>query len=172
MKNYLNTILLVLVLGLLGYVIATKDADSLGASRDVTTVSNPQVFSTFTEGGGIYATTTLGAAQKLVATDIDTENFVEVNQGSPAATLSLPASSTMKSFAPNVGDVRTIWIRNASTSGNAILTVGAGAGMTFKTAASSSVNIQGDTDGDNTMRIDLIRKADSDFNVYLTRFQD
>jgi hypothetical protein len=132
----------------------------------------PTSVTTFTQGGGITATTTAGAAATLVATDMDTENVIEVNNGTPSATITLPATSTLSNIAPNAGDTRTIWIRNASPTAATSTTLAVGTGMTLKLAASSTVLLVGDTDADNTARIEFVRKADSDFNVYLTKFQD
>jgi hypothetical protein len=132
----------------------------------------PTSVTTFTQGGGITATTTAGAAATLVATDMDTENVIEVNNGTPSATITLPATSTLSNFAPNPGDMRTVWIRNASTSAASAFTLAVGTGMTLKNGASSTPLLNGDTDADNTFRVDFIRKSDTDMNVYLFRYQD
>lgn len=152
-----------------GLVMWAQPNDSVGGVPGVSLW--PTSVTTFTQGGGITATTTVGSVT-LVSTDFDTENVVEINNTTVAPTITLPATSTMTNIAPNAGDVRTIWLRNASTSANSAFTVAAGAGMTFKNSASSSVNVIGDTDADNTLRVDFLRKSDGDINVYLSRYQD
>ena len=132
----------------------------------------PASVTTFTQGGGITATSSSNSTATLLSTDIDTENVVEMTWNFGAGTLTLPATSTMTNIAPNAGDVRTIWIRNASPTAATSTTIAAGTGMTLKLAASSTPLLVGDTDGDNTARLDFVRKSDTDFNVYLTKFQD
>jgi hypothetical protein len=155
----------------------TTNFDTLSLSEDLTVsdalnVTGAVDVSTFTQGGGVTATATRDAAQTLVVTDFDTENVIDVTQASTSATLTLPATSTMTAVIPNAGDMRTIWIRNASTSASAALTIAVGTGMTLKNGASSTVLLIGDTDGDNTMRVDMVRKADTDINVYMYKYQD
>ena len=132
----------------------------------------PQSVTTFTQGGGIYATSTNGSASTLLSTDIATNNIVDMTWNFAAGTLTLPATSTMSNIAPNPGDSRTIWIRNASPTAATSTTIAAGTGMTLKLAASSTPLLVGDTDADNTARIEFVRKSDTDFNVYLTKYQD
>lgn len=150
-------------------IVVTSDDDKVGGVPGVSLW--PQSVQTFTQGGGITATTSSTTAI-LLATDIDTENVVEVTPANGATTLTLPATSTMTNIIPNAGDTRTIWIRNATTSASTGLTIAAGTGMTLKNGASSTALLVGDTDGDNTMRVDMVRKSDSDINVYMYKFQD
>lgn len=158
------------VIVLVGVSLIGGKSDNLGSVPGVSMF--PSSVTTFTQGGGITATTTSGAAATLVATDMDTENVIEVNNGTPSATITLPATSTLSNFAPNPGDMRTLWIRNASTSAASGFTLAVGTGMTLKNGASSTPLLNGDTDADNTLRVDLVRKSDSDMNVYLFRYQD
>jgi len=132
----------------------------------------PQSVTTFTEGGGVYATTTSGSASTLQASDIATNNVVDMTWSLTSGTLTLPASSTLSNFAPNPGDVRTIYIRNASPTAGTSTTIATATGLALKTAASSTVLLVGDTDAGNTARLDFVRKANTDFIVYLTKYQD
>jgi len=153
-------------------VVLVLDKDKLGYSNVPGISMFPASVTTFTEGGGITATSSSNSTATLLATDIDTENMVEMTWNLAVGTLTLPASSTLSNFAPNAGDVRVIWIRNASPTAATTTTIAAGAGITLKTAASSTPLLGGDTDGDNTARLEFVRKSDTDFNVYLTKFQD
>jgi hypothetical protein len=155
-----------------GVILFSGDGDSLGSAPGVALW--PTSVTTFTQGGGIYATSSSAAASTLLASSIAEANIVDMTWNYAAGTLTLPATSTMTNIAPNAGDMRTIWIRNASPTAATSTTIAAGTGMTFKSAATSSLAtiLVGDTDADNTVRLDFVRKADSDFNVYLTKYQD
>ena len=126
---------------------------------------------TLTQGGGVTATSTQSSSA-LLATAIDTENVVDITLTQGSGTLTLPATSTMSAIAPHTGDTRTIYIRNATTTAGINLTIAGGTGMTVKRAASTTAMLIGDTDGSNTMKVDFVRKADSNFNVLLTKFED
>lgn len=170
MDNKIALVIGIVALALGGW--AAFKPEKLGSVPGVSLF--PTSVTTFTQGGGITATSSSNSAATLLATDIDTENIVEMTWNFAAGTLTLPASSTMTNIAPNAGDVRTIWIRNASPTAATSTTIAAGTGMTFKSAATSSLAtvLIGDTDADNTVRLDLVRKADTDFNVFLTKYQD
>ena len=154
---------------LVGFMLMLPKQDNLGGVPGVAV--SPFSVTTLTQGGGIYATSTL-ANSTLYAGDIAANNVVDMTLTQTSGTLTLPATSTMTNIVPNPGDTRTLWVRNASTSAAVNLTIAAGTGMTFKNAASSTVLLIGDTDGDNAMKIILVRKADNDINVYLQKFQD
>jgi len=125
-----------------------------------------------TVGGGIRATSTTGAVVPLVASDFNEEKVIDVTLNQVDATLSFPASSTLASFAPRPGDVRTIYVRNATTTSTMDLTISGGTGVLMKQATSTGVMIPGDTDGANFARLDLIRKANGDFELLVEVFKD
>ncbi len=126
---------------------------------------------TLTQGGGVRATSTSGSAVPLLATDFDTENLIDVTLNIVDATLSFPATSTLRSFLPNAGDTRKLFIRNASTTAAMDLTITGGTGVLLKNASSTAV-IVGDTDGANFAIIELIRKANTDIEAIMTPFRD
>lgn len=148
-----------------GFANVGKD-DNLGGVPGVSILPISQ----YPTAGMILATSTAGNST-LLTSEIDQENIIEMTLTGGAGTLTFPATSSFPGI-PNPGDMRTIWVRNASTSAAANLTIAAGTGMTFKNGASSTVLLIGDTDGDNTMRLDFLRKPDSDVNVYLYKYQD
>lgn len=150
-----------------GVIISTAGALSASSSIDV--------LGTITQGGGIRATSTSNSAETLLVTDFDTENVIDYTLNVQAATLTLPASSTLSSFIPTAGQMRTVWIRNATTTATN-LTIAGGTGTILKQATSTdfagSKIIFGDTDGDNRARLDFVRKTNSDIDVYMTAFRD
>lgn len=107
----------------------------------------------------------------LTTADVDQESWIDHTLTTTSGTLTFPATSSFPGI-PNTGDKRTIYVRHATTSSSVNLTIAAGTGMTFKNAASSTVLLRGDTDGDNTMRLDFVRKSDTDINVYLQKYED
>ncbi|MBK9580259.1 MAG: hypothetical protein IPO40_24605 [Fibrobacteres bacterium] len=159
------------LVAIVGFNVATQSED-LGYAVTPGISMFPASFTSVTTGGGIYATSSNGSAATLQASDIATNNIVEMTWNLAAGTLTLPASSTLSNFAPNPGDERAIYVRNASPTAATSTTIATATGLTLKMAASSTPLLVGDTDADNTARLIFVRKADSDFNVYLTKFQD
>jgi len=145
----------------------------VGSNQDFSVDSTGVITTTgaLTSGGGVRATSTTGNAVPLVATDFDTENVIDVTLNVLDATLSFPATSTLTSFIPTAGQTRTLYVRNASTSAAMDLTISGGTGVLLKKATSTAV-IQGDTDGANFARIDLIRKSNTDIEALLSIFID
>ena len=135
------------------------------------TVSGATDVSTFTQGGGVSATSTSGTTVPLLASNFDVENVIDVTLNVQDATLSFPASSTLSALIPNSGDTREIFIRNASTTAAMDLTISGGTGVLLKTASSSNI-VLGDTDGANYAIVRLIRKANTDIEAFLEIFLD
>lgn len=149
--------------------------DGLSVSGPLTTsnglyASSTTYVSKFVQGGGVRATSTSGSVVPLLATDFDTENAIDVTLNVQDATLSMPASSTIKNI-PSAGDTMSLLIRNASTTAGMDLTITGGTGVLLKKATSSAVII-GDTDGSNYARLDLTRKSDTDIEALLQIFID
>jgi len=131
----------------------------------------PASVTTFTQGGGVYATSSAVSASTLLTEAVDNENVIDMTLTNQDATLTFMASSSFPGI-PNPGDTRTIFVRNATTTAGIDLTIAVGTGMTLKRAASSTVLLIGDTDGDNTAKLDFVRKSDTDINVYLSKYED
>jgi len=147
---------------------ATTFTGAIGAGVVVT--------DTFTQGGGVRATSTIGTVVPLLASDFDTENMIDVTLNVQDATLSFPASSTLTSFIPNTGDSRKLFVRNASTTAAMDITVSGGTGVLLKVASTTgdgtNAIITGDTDGANFGIIQLIRKANTDIEAFLNVYKD
>lgn len=114
------------VIVLVGVSLIGGKSDNLGSVPGVSMF--PSSVTTFTQGGGITATSTAGAASTLLATDIDEESYVVITPTGANHTLTLPATSTLSNFVPNPGDFRTIIIENGATAATTT-TIAAGAGM-------------------------------------------
>jgi len=143
------------VLGVFG-ASAIRDSDNLSNKRPGTVVSYENIFvendveidgtlyadgvtvvNKLVTGGLVNVTTTDAAAYTLVAADLSEYNYLDVENGI-AATWTLPATSTMIGFLPDIGSTREWIFKNATTSGEATsFTFAAGAGMDFVTASSS-----------------------------------
>jgi hypothetical protein len=136
-----------------------------------TSLSGALTSGTFTQGGGIRATSTIGTTIPLLASDFDVENVIDVTLNVQDATLSFPATSTLTSFIPNAGDTRTIYVRNATTTASMDITISGGTGVLLKKATSTAV-VYGDTDGANFAKIDLTRKSNTDIEALLNIYMD
>jgi len=133
--------------------------------------------STFTQGGGVFATSSDGAVLPLLAANFDTENMLDVTLNIVDGTLSFPATSTLTSFIPTAGDTRTIFVRNASTTAAMDLTIAGGTGVLLKNASSTNATqvsplIGGDTDGANYARLQFLRKVNTDIEMFVEIFKD
>lgn len=145
-------------------------ADDLSVT-DALSVSGATALETLTQGGGITSTSTSGNAVPIQATDIDVENVVDVTLNVSDATLSFAASSTFSAIVPNAGDTRTIRVRNATTTPTMDITITGGTGMLLKKATTTAI-LFGDTDGANHVKLELLRKANTDIEIFATFFGD
>jgi len=163
------------------YTTSTLQADGATTLAGATTVSGSATFSstltgtgattlaTFTQGGGIRATSTVNSAETLLAADFDVENVIAYTLNVQDATLTLPATSTLSSFIATAGQTRSIFIRNATTTASMDLTIAGGTGMNLLVASSTKV-IVGNTSGSNSTRLDFVRRADTDIDVTMSIF--
>ena len=133
------------------------------------TASGATALATFTQGGGIRATSTVNSAETLLAADFDVENVIAYTLNVQDATLTLPATSTLSSFIATAGQTRSIFIRNATTTASMDLTIAGGTGMNLLVASSTKV-IVGNTTGSNSARLDFVRRADTDIDVTMSIF--
>ena len=122
-----------------------------------------------TDGGGIRATSTVNSAETLLAADMDKEKVIAYTLNVQDATLTLPATSTLRWFIPQAGETRSIFIRNATTTASMDLTISGGTGMNLITASSTKA-IVGGTAGANSARLDFVRRADTDIDVTMSIF--
>lgn len=86
-----------------------------------------------TLGGNVVATSTSNSGETLLASDIASTrgqytSWIKFTPLAANATLTLPATSTLKYFIPNPGDHYSIIVENAATAATTT-TIAAGAGM-------------------------------------------
>lgn len=128
---------------------------------DAVTVSGATDVSTFTQGGGVTASSTSNSSETLLASDFDTENYIEYTPNVSSVTLTLPATSTLSSFIPNAGDSRSIILENATTTAGINITIAAGTGMDLQVPDGQNVII-----GPNNYAIlTFYRRSDTDMVV-------
>jgi hypothetical protein len=127
--------------------------------NDVATVtSSLATVGTLTQGGGVFATTSIGSGT-LTAANIASANLIEqTNTG--VVTITLPASTTLTSFIPTAAQTRTIYLANL---GSATVTLAGGTGTLLRVASSTLVT-PGVVSG-SVGRLDFIRKSNTDVLV-------
>lgn len=176
LHKIITGLLVVGFVGVGGYVLTIDTEVKVPPQDNVGAVASPDVYSyfrvhgVFTQGGGVRATSTVNAAETLLASDFDEENVIDYTLNQQDATLTLPASTTIPGI-PYAGNVRSVYIRNATTTAAMDLTIAGGTGTILK-KATSTATIKGDTDGDNYARIDFVRKANTDIDALLNIFID
>ena len=121
------------------------------------TATGATAVETFTQGGGIFATTSKGSVT-YPATAFDVENVIE-HTTSAAVTATLPASSTLSSFVPNSGDTREIILKNIGTTRLTLV----GASGTLLKVASSTDGLFIDSGDWGTIK--FFRKTDTDIEA-------
>lgn len=136
-----------------GLAAGSRDQFSL-SNLGVLTSSVAATFSStlkgvlFTSGGQVNSTTTLATTATLAASDITGYSGIVMKPKSGSIAFTLPASSTLATFAPAVGDVRTFTFQNSTTTAGILMTFTGGTGNILKRFATSSVyEIVSDTDG-------------------------
>jgi len=121
---------------------------------------------TFTQGGGIRATSTVNASETLLATDFDIENRIEYTMNLSSTTLTITASSSLASFVPNAGNHRAIDIKNSTSTSGIILTIAAGTGTIIHNATSTLAIKPGDF-----ATLEFKRKTNTDIDIFFNIYQ-
>lgn len=116
---------------------------------------------TFTQGGGIRATSTDDTSATFLASDFDVENMIEFTPNVTGITATLPATSTLSSIIPNASDHRDIAVCNATTTAAAPFTLAFGTGMNSHLATSTLAIESGDC-----ATLNLYRATDTDIEVF------
>lgn len=134
-------------------------------TTSTSTLSGPVYTGMLTSGGGVTATSTTAAVGTIQSADIDTENVIDFTVNQADVTLTLAASTTP--ICPSTtGQTRTIYVRNATTTASADLTIAGGTGVLLK-KATTTAKIYGDTDGGNFARLDITKKSNTDCEALL-----
>ena len=171
-KLMIGGVILALVLsivGIFGGSLSIKEKP-IGASAGPEKTETQYFRAGYTFGGNsCYATSTTAAVGTLpnISNDV---NCIDYTVNVADVTLTLMASTT--AWMPQKqNEMRSLFIRNASTTATADIVIAAGTGINLK-RATSSVTVLGDTGADNYARIDFVRQADSDVDALVTLFID
>lgn len=177
-KNAAVVIAALAVMVGVGYLITTRpvavqEAPPLGAAASPEVYNFTQFYDDIAVGGSTRATSTVNSAETLLAADFDTEKFIDYTPNVQALTLTLPASTTLRSFLPRAGMTRTIYIRNATTTSTASIdiTIAGNTGTLLKVATTTK-KIFSDTDAANYGIITFIRKGNSDIEAIFNSVTD
>ena len=119
-----------------------------------------------TQGGGKRATSTVNSTATLLASDFDTESYIEMTPNSAALTLTLPATSTLSALIPNDGDFRTVWLKNSTTTSGITITLVAGAGMDLQEQNGQDLII----DDEDWGKMTFLRLTNTDMMVLFEEF--
>lgn len=160
MLNNAITAVVVGAVAVLGFVFGmstNQPAVNVGAVPGTDHYSHEWFAKGITVGGGVLATSSIGAATYTAAQL--TSNRLIVHTAASALTVTLPASSTLANFVPNAGDTRVLYISPVTT----LITLAGGTGTELNTA-SSTKNINAGGLG----RLEFVRKANKDIEVLLT----
>lgn len=170
-----------LVLGIVGLFVGDttnpvveRTVERFGADAGPLKTEFQQFNGGFQVGSRCVATSTTGSSGLLSPYELRPETTcVDFTANGPDVTLTLPATSTNGQFYPQgIGAVRTLYIRNATTTAGIDIIIAAGSGVNLKRATSSGSQISGDTDGENHAKIDFKRQADGDVTALLEIYQD
>lgn len=148
---------------LVAIVIASVSLFVGKGSVNLGAVSQPDFYQQINAYSGIrlssaFATSSTGSGTLTYSNIKERSVILSTNAG--ALTLTLPASTTLKSFLPKAGDSAKYVIVN---QGTALLTLAGGTGTLLQTASSTkTVNIGG------TATLDFVRKANSDIVVLMS----
>ncbi len=99
-----------------------------GTFSSTLTVSGATDVAIFTYGGSVLATSTSGTATTLTQAILAAYTSIEMTPNVASFTYTLPASSTITTLMPNVGDKREWTWQNATTTTDVTVTLAAGAG--------------------------------------------
>lgn len=117
---------------------------------------------TFTQGGGVRATSTDDTTATLLASDFDVESQIVFTPNVVSITLALPASSTLASFIPVAGQSRTIALINGTTTAGVGFTLAGGTGTSIRKASTTAVVLPA---GLNELTFN--RKSNTDIEVFV-----
>jgi len=103
--------------------------ENLGAISGPHIYHSLNVHGQFAWGGKNLAVTTSDTAATLSGSDMMNYDYIDLMSNVGAFTYTLPATSTMISILPDIGNSRKWLFHNATSTAAATLTIAAGAGM-------------------------------------------
>lgn len=111
--------------------------------------------------GGYVATSSAVTAQPLASKNLMDVSMILYTPNVLSNTLTLPASSTLSSFVPKVGDTQTVSLCNASTTAGVSFTVAFGTGL-IPNLATSTLTVNSNRCATLTFQ----RKLNQDINTF------
>lgn len=131
---------------------------------------------TQTDGGLLQSytnsTSTLATSQTLVQADILNYSTILMTPNTASLTLTMPATSTLTSFVPTVGDRQDVCFLNSTSTSATTITFVAGTGMNIQTASSTTNIGIPPIQPRGTGCFTFIRDKNTDINAAYTRFVD
>lgn len=125
----------------------------------------------FTQGGGLFATSTTGTlteAQLLANNGI---YITATGAGQATLSLTLPATSTMSTLIPTAGDCRDWWIDASDVAAATTTTVVAGAGWNIVGLDATGAGTGADViDGAEFGRLTACRATDTDVTGFIHEY--
>jgi len=164
--------LLVVVGVLVGLYLNTGTTtvmEKFGASAGPVVFGHQFFLEGFTSGGNVLATSTSGTATTLSEKDLDNSKMFQMNPLTASFTYTLPATSTLSSILPSVGDTRTWVFMNATSSTGITLTLAKGAGWDLTGVDANVDVIAGAAAGSEVyMGLNCTRKPNRDIVCMIT----
>lgn len=153
--------LVVMVGGLQADVNALKstshEPQAYGALSGPDVYSPINFYQTATIGGNVFATSSQGTVTYTAASLLYAQLIQHT--ATAAVTATLPASSTMTSFAPKAGDTREIFLAPITS----MVTLAGGTGTDLNTSSSTKACLAG-----SICQLQFVRKSNTDFEVLMT----
>lgn len=112
------------------------------------------------------ASSTAGSATTLLEANLTEYSGMDFTPGDNAVAFTLPATSTMTTFIPDVGDCSLWRIRNLDATAATTTTITAGTGIDLVENENGDVII----DGGNEAQLLFCRELDTDVTVYVDEY--
>lgn len=158
LSTALSALAIVLSALALGFVALSPSSEvRVGANAGPDFYERAYFLNDATLGGTNFATSSVGAGTYTAASIINNKTITHT--AASALTATLPASSTLQTLVPRVGDTATRYILPVTTG----FTLAGGTGTDLNTASSTKFCVAG-----QVCRLDFVRKSNSDIEVLLT----
>jgi hypothetical protein len=117
-----------------------------------------------------YTNSTSTTATSYTAVQADLLNYdsILIRPNTGDLTITLPATSTLTSMVPSVGDRQDFCLHNSTTTAGIDITIAAGTGIDLETASSTPTDLT--ILADQFACFSFIRKANTDVGVLMTEF--
>lgn len=136
--SILAVLVFIVAAGVGGFFLTRSEqpSTSFGAVAGPDNYNHLNFYLNHTDGGYI-ASTSLSTANTVPAKMLQDITLLNLTPGLAASTFTLPATSTLTSFVPKIGDTQMVNICNATTTAATPFTLALGAGMIGSNATST-----------------------------------